>query len=149
MAEVHIVDIDGEQWDIKDKLLTERVNAIKERTTKNFEYSTEEQEIGKWIDGTKLYRAVITGNTTSHSENISLADKNIKNITKMIGTCIADNGVIYPIPYYSAYLTNQLGWYYTLVTYTFRTETLDVDFGLAPIYNRVTFNIEIEYTKNS
>lgn len=33
MAEVHIVDIDGEQWDIKDLPLTARVAALEEAVT--------------------------------------------------------------------------------------------------------------------
>ena len=33
MAEVHIVDIDGEQWDIKDLPLTERVAALENNQT--------------------------------------------------------------------------------------------------------------------
>ena len=56
MAEVHIVDIQGEQWDIKDLPLTERVAVLESKTAKNFEYSTTEQEIGKWLDGKKHYR---------------------------------------------------------------------------------------------
>lgn len=34
MAEVHIVDIDGEQWDIKDLPLTARVAALEEKQSK-------------------------------------------------------------------------------------------------------------------
>ena len=38
MAEVHIVDIDGEQWDIKDLPLTQRVAILEEKATlKEFE----------------------------------------------------------------------------------------------------------------
>lgn len=149
MAEVHIVDIDGEQWNIKDKPLTTRVDALEERTTKNFEYSIAEQEIGKWVDGEKLYRAVITGSTTSRAVDISLVDKNIKNIIRMGGTCITNDTTIYPIPYYLAQLTNQVGWYYTSVLYGLQSKNISLGFGLAPNFNRVTFNIEIEYTKNS
>ena len=44
MAEVHIVDIDGEQWDMKDLPLTERVAALeteipKLKTVEKWEYT--------------------------------------------------------------------------------------------------------------
>lgn len=37
MAEVHIVDIDGEQWDMKDQPLTERVAALGGQVQENTE----------------------------------------------------------------------------------------------------------------
>lgn len=37
MAEVHIVDIDGEQWDMKDQPLTTRVTTLEEQVQENTE----------------------------------------------------------------------------------------------------------------
>lgn len=37
MAEVHIVDIDGEQWNIKDQPLTQRVATLEEQVEENTE----------------------------------------------------------------------------------------------------------------
>lgn len=44
MAEVHIVDIDGEQWDIKDQSLTTRV-AVLETLTNKLQEETEVTEL--------------------------------------------------------------------------------------------------------
>lgn len=149
MAEVHIVDIDGEQWDIKDLPLTDRVANLETKVAKNFEYSTTEQEIGKWLDGKKHYRLTIAGSTTTRSASINLTDKNIANITKINGTCIANGEYIYPIPYFFPYTQDTYDRYYAYVNYDLSRKVLDMAFGLATYFNNVTFNIEIEYTKNS
>lgn len=149
MAEVHIVDIDGEQWDIKDLPLTTRVAALEEKTAKNFEYSTTEQEIGKWLDGKKHYRLIVTGSTQTRSASINLTDKNIANITKINGTCIADNQYIFPLPYFFPFSVNTFNNYYNYAYYDLQRKVMDLSFGNASYFDNVTFNIEIEYTKNS
>lgn len=149
MAEVHIVDIDGEQWDMKDLPLTQRVAAFEEKTTNNFEYSTTEQEIGKWIDGKKHYRMVITGYTLIHNARIELANKNIKDITKISGMCNASGIHFFPIPYFYLNQVENIGKYFTYSYYNIENKEIRVRFGEAEYFDNVTFSIEIEYTKNS
>ena len=65
MAEVHIVDIDGEQWDIKDLPLTTRVATLESGFDSLTKYlANEEVNTGKkWIDGKTIYRRVIRKKT--------------------------------------------------------------------------------------
>ena len=54
------------------------VSAINEVNNK-FNYSTEEQVIGKWIDGKPLYRKTITFTTTISANEITSIAHNIEN----------------------------------------------------------------------
>lgn len=149
MAEVHIVDIDGEQWDIKDLPLTTRVENLEAKTAKNFEYSTTEQEIGKWLDGKKHYRLIITGRTTTRVASVNLSDRNIAEVTKISGTLKARNEYAFPLPYYYVEDVENLNKFFSYVYYDFRRGVLDLLLGQATYFDDVTFNIEIDYTKNS
>jgi len=149
MAEVHIVDIDGEQWNIKDLPLTTRVENLEAKTAKNFEYSTTEQKIGKWLDGKDHYRLVITGNTQTHSVTIPLANKNIAEITKINGMCNANNQYCFPIPYFTLSALETFSRYYAYLYYDISNKQIDLTFGQASYFDNTKFNLEIEYTKNS
>lgn len=149
MAEVHIVDIDGEQWDIKDQPLTTRVAALEEKATKNFEYSTAEQKIGKWVDGKDLYRLIITGNTSIREALIYLTDKNIEDITKINGVCTANGQYVFPIPYYVLDSIDQLKNTYTYFVYDKSGKFIYLAFGTSGYFDTVKYTVEIEYIKNS
>lgn len=64
MAEVHIVDIDGEQWDIKDSPLTSRVAALETKTTVEIVRKIDEEAFKMnlvKINGEKFLQLHITG----------------------------------------------------------------------------------------
>lgn len=149
MPEVHIVDIDGEQWDMKDMPLTARVENLEAKTAKNFEYSATEQKIGKWLDGKDHYRLVITGNTQTHSAVIPLADKNIAEITKINGMCNAVNQYCFPIPYFTLDTLETFNRYYAYLYYDLNYKHIILTFGQASYFDNTKFNLTIEYTKNS
>ncbi len=67
-----------------DTYSCEKINEMTEEI-----YSTEEQIIGKWIDGKPIYRKVFTG-TTNGSNNTIIA-KTTLNIDKLINS----NGIMY------------------------------------------------------
>ena len=149
MADVKIVDIDGSQWNMKDQVARDKIATLEEKITKNFEYSTTEQEIGKWINGKKHYRAIITGNTTTHNAKINIADKNIENITKINGVFITSNRLVFPMPYYNANSEGELGANFSYLFFSKDDNTINMSFGYASFLNDISFNIEIEYTKNN
>lgn len=68
MAEVHIVDIDGEQWDIKDLPLTQRVNALAERVHIVEEDMQSPNKYRKWSDGILEQWFSITRRLTTSGE---------------------------------------------------------------------------------
>ena len=149
MADVKIVDIDGSQWEMKDQVARDKITELKEKTTKNFEYSTVEQKIGKWIDGKDIYRLTLTGETKNRTVFIDLSDKNIENVTKLNGVCLADDTYFFPIPYCRADTVDTLRDSYAYTNYGKINKILFIEFGKASYFNNVKFNFEIEYTKNN
>ena len=149
MAEVAKIDIDGVQWDIKDQNARDRIAELEEKTTKNFEYSTVEQKIGKWIDGKDIYRLTLIGETKNRTVFIDLSDKNIENVTKLNGVCLADDTYFFPIPYYKANTVDELRDSNAYTNYGKINKILFMEFGKASYFNNVKFNFEIEYTKNN
>ena len=149
MADVKIIDIDSAQWNMKDQDARNRIATLEEKTTKNFEYSTVEQKIGKWIDGKDIYRLTLTGETKDRAVFINLSDKNIENVTKLNGVCLADDAYFFPIPYYKADTVDTLRDTYVYTTYDKTNKILYIEFGKASYFNNVKFNFEIEYTKNN
>ena len=93
MAEVHIVDIDGEQWDIKDLPLTNRIN-------NENKWSTTEIKTSKtWINGKPIYRLVAvclhqgsTGSTSKYN-GVDMTNYNMEQLTH---ACIIDAGTNLP-----------------------------------------------------
>lgn len=148
MADASIIDIGGVQWNVKDKDARERVTTLEEKTSANFEYSTEEKEIGKWLDNEKLYRLIIQGQATDNEIIINLSELNIKKITKMNGLLTLNNGSILPIPYYMAWTSPDIGRYYTYVFYTPSDKSLSILFGDKNYYSNANIIMELEYTKN-
>lgn len=82
MAEtVKELEIAGTVYPIEDATARQTLEKL---TT----YSTTEQEIGKWIDGKKIYRRVFKGETTTYNETV--AGRRVFNI----GFSIPDAGEI-------------------------------------------------------
>lgn len=148
MADASIIDIGGVQWNIKDRESRERITALEEKTSANFDYSAEEKVIGTWIDGKPLYKLLVRGTTTNRRITIDLSDKNIKEITSITGVCNANN--IYNIPICFYFAGNEAGMEknYTFMYYINEIKSLYLGFGTEPEYNNVTFTVQLEYTKN-
>lgn len=149
MADVKIIDIDSAQWNMKDQVARDKITELENKTTKNFEYSTTEQKIGKWIDGSDLYRLVIKGVRTEDYVIINLADKNIKDITQINGICNAMNQFIFVIPYCVVVENTPPDTYFTQMYYNIASRQIELFFGKAKYFEDVTFSIQIEYTKNN
>ena len=149
MADVKIVDIDNVQWNIKDQEARNKITVLEEKTTKNFEYSTIEQKIGKWIDGKDIYRLILTGDTKVREVFIDLTDKNIENVTKINGICLANDTYFFPIPYYLTTTADTLRDTFTYINYGKKNKILFIQFGKTSFFDNIKFNVEIEYTKNN
>ena len=148
MADASIIDIGGVQWNVKDKEARERVTALEEKTSANFDYSLDEKVIGTWIDGKPLYKLLIQGTTTNKREAIVLSDKNIKQITSINGVCNANNMYNIPICFYFAEKESGMTKNYTFMYYINESKSLYLGFGNAEEYSSVTFTVQLEYTKN-
>lgn len=148
MADASIIDIGGVQWNVKDKEARDKIAILEEKTSANFEYSTEEKEIGKWLDNEKLYRLIIQGQATDNKITINLSKLNIKKITKMNGLLTLNTGAIMPIPYYMAWTSPDIGRYYAYNFYDPSSKNLGILFGDKNYYSNVNIIIELEYTKN-
>lgn len=99
MANVKIVDIKGNRWDIKDENARTRIETIEEKINKNFTYSTEEVDTGeKWIDGKPIYRLVFPINFV-YTDSMRTVTKDIYNAAHVIKCYGVDynktNGCIY------------------------------------------------------
>lgn len=108
-----------------------------------FDYSTEEQIIGTWIDGKPLYRKVVTGTVLKHgtwNQTIILQDNNIDNIISVKGMVGYNNG------------KHQIGAYantnfYSLLQYNYDEHALY--FYGADNYVDYLATVIIEYTKTT
>lgn len=65
-------------------------------------YSTDEREIGVWIDGKPLYQKTLNFQPTSGAYTIDLSSLSIDKITDMSGVIVETNGNIAPISYFTA-----------------------------------------------
>ena len=148
MANASIIDIGGVQWNVKDSEARERVTALEEKTSANFNYTLDEKVVGTWIDGKPLYRLIIQGTTTNRRINVSLNDKNIKSITNLTGVCNANNMFVIPICFYFAETESGMDKNYTFMYYINENKSLFLGFGSEPEYSDVTFTVQLEYTKN-
>lgn len=148
MANASIIDIGGTQWSVKDREARERVTALEEKTSANFDYSLEEKIIGTWIDGKPLYRLVCKGSKTTENVSINLEEKNIKEITSIKGVFKTSTNVVYPFNTFSPYNAENLTKYYSVTVYRFTNKDLYVGFGDDSMYSYVEFTIQLEYTKN-
>lgn len=111
-------------------------NFLKELNTAN-SFSTNEVEIGTWINGNTLYRKVYQG-TVSNIESICNADSRTF-IVNMYGHAVAQNGVRMPMnnSFSTAYVW--AGWWNTNMSAAF-------NFG-SNFTNDSTVVVVIEYTK--
>lgn len=148
MADASIIDIGGTQWTIKDKVARERVTTLEEKTSANFDYSLEEKEIGKWIDGKKLYRLILQGNTTTRLIEINITDKNVKNITKMAGVFTPTNLNTRPFCYSDSSIVDGLTDRTAVLYYRQIDNNIVASFSSSDIYSNISYIIQIEYTKN-
>lgn len=148
MADASIIDIGGTQWNVKDREARERVTALEEKTSANFDYSAEEKVIGTWIDGKPLYKLLIQGTTTDRRATVNLSDKNIKQITSITGICNANNMFNIPICFYFAENESGMTKNYTFMYYINESKSLYLGFGDEQEYSNVTFTVQLEYTKN-
>ena len=148
MADASIIDIGGTQWSVKDKQARERVTTLEEKTSANFDYSLEEKEIGKWIDGKKLYRLILQGNTTTRLAEINITDKNVKNITKMAGVFTPTNLNTRPFCYSDSSMTGGLTDKTAVLYYRQMDNNIVASFSSSDIYSNISYIIQIEYTKN-
>ena len=81
------------EWDKGCKIIKQAFNELIDslidaevlESKKKFDYSTEEQVIGKWIDGKSVYRKIITGSLTKSGTYTaaSLLDTEYDTITKL------------------------------------------------------------------
>lgn len=148
MADASIIDIGGVQWNVKDKAARERITSLEEKTSANFEYSEDEKVIGTWIDGKPIYKLLIKGTTTKNRVNLDLKDKNIEEIISMTGVCNANNVSSNPICFYYASNPDEMAKNYTFMYYIRNDKSLFIGFGNLEMYSKVTFYIQLEYTKN-
>ena len=74
----------------------------------NFNYSSTEVEIGKWIDGRTLYRKVISlsafPNNASVYYNTDIS--NLRECVKVFGVGISNTGNSFPLPYFASASSN-------------------------------------------
>lgn len=110
MSEVSKLKLtDGNVVDLKDATSRTRIENI-EKQIENIEvvdnknnYSTEEIVVGKWMDGKKLYRKVLTLDiSTPEGLNINVESLNISQITLIRGI-FNDNqyNYMFPVPSYA------------------------------------------------
>ena len=148
MADASIIDIGGVQWNIKDKNARDRITALEEKTSANFDYSLDEKIIGTWTDGKPIYRLVCQGTKTTSNILINLEEKNIKEITSIRGVFRTSIGSVYPFNTYSPYNAQNLVKYYSVTVYRHNTKDLYVGLGEDDMYSNVQYTVQIEYTKN-
>ena len=84
MADVKIIDIDNEQWNIKDQEARNRIAALEKNFNFLTTYSTNETLTGeKWIDGKPIYRKVVGVGTLTNKTSKSVLH-NIQNINNVV-----------------------------------------------------------------
>ncbi len=87
---------------IQNKIVKRYIDNIKNKTDKNFNFSTEEQEIGTWIDGKTLYRKVCHG--TGWDNTLIAKINNLSQIVSMKGVIKSIYNQWWNIPNYFAEL---------------------------------------------
>lgn len=83
------------------------VKAVNEAFDKISSYSSNEQLIGKWINGENLYRKVFEINMDSSSKEMTISTgiSNMKQLTHAYGVGLYQNTIYIPLNFY-----NNLGW---------------------------------------
>lgn len=135
MADVKIIDIDSEQWNIKDQEARNQIAILEEKVTKNFTYSTDEVDTGKkWIDGKKIYRKTTIFSNFTFNVGDTNVPHGVSNLGQLTHFEIFNN-------------QNGLGNYFRVAGTTATTITLynTVPYALASQNGFFT----IEYTKTT
>ena len=107
-------------------------------------YSTDEQVVGTWIDGSTVYEK--TFNITTLNSGLNSIPHNISNIGDVInieGTAIRSNGAVQPLGFISS--ANNYGWNVTVYDFTSSNFSLEVGGQLS--LSKVI--ITVRYTKAS
>lgn len=114
-------------------------------TFTQFNYSTNEQVAGKWIDGKPLYRKVLTGVTNSSGiAEINVLSLNIDTLVSANGFILSQYEQKWPIP--NNFKPSEKNW--TAVYITDPPGKLIIEAG-TPNYASKPFHIIIEYTKST
>ena len=117
------------------------VKAVNEAFDKISSYSSNEQIIGKWINGENLYRKVFEINMDSSSKEMTISTgiSNMKQLTHAYGVGLYQNTIYIPLNFY-----NNLGWDSFHLTSKGANIILQRgdNFSITKVY------ITIEYTKN-
>lgn len=132
-----------EDLETEDKTIIGAINEVNSTKPSGVIYSTDEVEIGTWIDGSKIYRKVIvySGNVSTSPLELDCAALNIKDIISRQITVKKSDGSTYFVPY---------------------VHTSNVNYGIGSYYSgsRKVFNLNgnilgqiqviaiLEYTKN-
>ena len=107
-------------------------------------YSTSEQVVGTWVDGSTVYEK--TFNITAPSSGLNSIPHNISNIGDVInieGTAIRSNGAVQPLGFISS--ANNYGWNVTV--YDFTSSNFSLEVGSQLSLSKVI--ITVRYTKTS
>lgn len=119
------------------------MNGVNYKVNTNIYSETNEQEIGTWIDGKKIYRKVITKTVSSASDSIDLTSLNIDTLISQKGFNIQTESNTRnqtEIPIYVA--SND----YAFTFYRNTTKVLELRCGNTTYGN---FTIILEYTKST
>ena len=122
----------------------DQINNKIEQIDEKFIYSTNEQTIGKWIDGKPLYRKVfvITNYDSQGNENYLSIDSSIDNMTYLYGYVKARE--LYPSQYANPLASGQQFFY---LKYNVWDRTLSYITGASSAGG--TIYIIMEYTKST
>lgn len=98
----------GDISNLKTKDITSIVNAVNEIEEGNY-YSTEEKQIGKWIDNKPLYRKTINiGTITANTQKLGTTGINgLEIMIQSTTTCLYPNGAWHTISPENAFVYNK------------------------------------------
>ena len=138
MQNVKIVDIDNEQWNIKDQEARDRIAALETLISNDNTYSTKEIKTSKkWIDGKPIYRKIIFGKITETAQNINHQIENIDSYVKLEP---------YMVPNTQIFPSFNTGNYYFTIFASSKTQLI-----LQTIqgYINNNYRVTLEYTKTT
>ncbi|MBO7735626.1 MAG: hypothetical protein J6S67_23875 [Methanobrevibacter sp.] len=133
---VEKIDLDGEQWDLKDSPLSEQVSSLQT-------YSTTEINTGmKWIDGKPIYRKVVDFGSLPNN-TYKDKDTGIRGVDTVINIRgYSSNGnIVLPLPNASSYDEREIQVSFTLSSGVLRITTGDDRTGYT------NTKVILEYTK--
>lgn len=138
MADVKIVDIDNEQWNMKDQEARNRIANLETSISNDNTYSTEEVKTSKiWINRKPIYRKIIFGKITETIQNINHQIINIDSYVKLEPYMVTDNQLF---PSF-----NTGNYYFTV----FATSKTGLILQTIQGYINNNYRIILEYTKTT